>query len=122
MINAAADPNSPASKHLTESLKETRNVIVSNMHEFEQNFPGANRPTTEIPTTITLESDGRTHTNHQYGLTGVVVNPDNLYEVRSKLESSIKDNRCYSEYVDANNNSQKHIELAELQAKIQKYE
>ena len=122
LINAAADPNSPASKHLTESLKETRNVIVSNMHEFEQNFPGANRPTTEMPTTITLESDGRTHTNHQYGLTGVVVNPDNLYEVRSKLESSIKDNRFYSEYVDANNNSQKHIELAELHAKIQKYE
>lgn len=122
LIDVAANQNSTASEHLTASLNETRNVIVSNMHEFEQNFPGANRSVTEMPTTITLESDGRTHTNHQYGLTGVIVEPDNLYEVRSELESSIKNNRFYSEYVDANNNSQKHIELAEIQAKIQKYE
>ena len=122
LIDEAARSDATASKHLTASLNETRNVIVSNMHEFEQNFPGANRSKTEIPTTITLESDGRTHTNHQYGLAGAIIDPDKLYEVRSELETSIKNNKFYSEYVDANNNSQKHIELAELQAKIQKYE
>lgn len=122
LINEAARSDAAASKHLTESLNETRTVIINNIHSFEQNFPDANRSTTEIPTTITLESDGRTHTNHQYGLTGVIIDPEKLYEVRSELESSIKNNKYYSEYVDANNNSQKHIELTEIQAKIQKYE
>jgi hypothetical protein len=122
LIDEAARPGATASKHLTESLNETRATIVHNIRDFEENFPGATRSHTEIPTTITLESDGREHTNHQYGLAGAIIDPNKLYDVRSELESSIKGNRFYSEYVDANNNSQKHIELETLQAKIQEQE
>lgn len=122
LIDEAARPGATASRHLTESLNETRTVIINNIREFEKNFPYANRSHTEIPTTITLESDGRTHTNHQYGLAGAIIDPNKLYDVRSELESSIKGNRFYSEYVDANNNSQKHIELESLRAKIQEQE